>query len=460
MTAAIRADCLTALVSLAMVAGAGAAPAPSGQSLQQMQAACGRGDMAACVRAGRAYEDGEGTAVDKAAAVNLYRRACDGKDGDGCARLGWLYFSGEGVTRDFDAGYALLEKGCDGLRSGEACYVMSVVNLGSDSPGLQDLGSKNLMAACAYGYAEGCYELGSSFLDGSNGFERDAAAAVVIWEQEACNKGHARACAAAGFEYEFNEEVKRDPVKAVALYRKACDAKDPFGCSFLGLAQAEGVGGLARDPAKAAQLYAFACEADVGTACSLLSEAYRSGSGVARDIAKADVLARKGCELKSPRCGRTAAGGVAAAPAAGFRIVRMQLGVDTVASVERDIKARGGTPLTGGSGGAAGFRFNALSGDYRDGGPDIMAVNYDFDAAGPAGRLIAVTIVRMRPVNAGPAPYASLVAERQAAIAQDLGPLQQKSPTEFTATAAGTQATLHVNADTGYLYETFRLVEP
>jgi hypothetical protein len=42
--------------------------------------------MAACVRAGRANEEGAGTAVDKAAAAALYRRACDGKDGDGCAK--------------------------------------------------------------------------------------------------------------------------------------------------------------------------------------------------------------------------------------------------------------------------------------------------------------------------------------------------------------------------------------
>ena len=63
----------------------------------------------------------------------------------------------------------------------------------------------------------------------------------------------------------------------------------------------------------------------------------------------------------------------------------------------------------------------------------------------------------MRPVNAGPEPYASLVAERKAAIAKDVGPLQQTSATEFTATTASIQATLHVNADTGYLYELYRL---
>jgi TPR repeat protein len=443
--------CLAPLFLFATANGAGAAQPPAGESLQQKQAACQKGDLAACVRAGRALEDGVGTAVDKSAAATFYRRACDGKDGDGCARLGWLIFTGEGVARDFPAGYALLEKGCDDLKSGEACFIMSVVNLSSDSPELQALGRENLMASCAYGYLPGCYDLGHNFLEGTPGFARDPVGAVVIWEMEACEKGYARACAAAGFEYQHNEEIARDPVRAIQLYRKACDAGDPIGCSYLGRAHADGVGGLARDPAKAAQLYASACDAGSGSACSLLAEAYRNGAGVGRDTTKADALARKGCELKSNYCEQAAA----AAPSA-FRIVRVQLGIDTVASVERDITARGGTPLSGGSSPGTFIR-NTLSGDYSDGGPDIMAVNYLFDADGPDGRLIAVIIVRMRPVNAGPEPYASLVAERKAAIAKDVGPLQQTSATEFTATTPTIQATMHVNADTGFLRETYRL---
>jgi len=283
---------LALLLPLAMAHGASAVQPPAGESLQQKQAACQKGDLAACVRAGKAHEDGVGTAVNKSAAAPFYRRACDGKDGDGCARLGWLTFTGKGVTRDFDAGYALLEKGCDDLKSGEACYIMSVVNLSSDSPALQGLGRENLMASCMFEYLPGCYDLGASFLEGTHGFKRHPASAVVIWELEACEKGYARACAAAGFLYQHNEEIKRDPVKAVRLYRQACDAGESIGCSYLGIAYADGVGGLAKDPAKAAQLYASACDAGAGDACSLLAEAYRSGTGVGRDITKADVLAR------------------------------------------------------------------------------------------------------------------------------------------------------------------------
>jgi TPR repeat protein len=441
---------LALLFPLAMAHGASAVQSPAGESLQQKQAACQKGDLAACVRAGKAHEDGVGTAVNKSAAAPFYRRACDGKDGDGCAHLGWLTFTGEGVTRDFDAGYALLEKGCDVLKSGEACYIMSVVNLSSDSPALQELGAKNLMASCVYEYLPGCYDLGASFLEGSPGFTRDPAGAVVIWELEACEKGYARACAAAGFLYQHNEEIKRDPVKAVRLYRQACDAGDPIGCSYLGSAQADGVGGLARDPAKAAQLYASACDAGAGDACSLLAEAYRSGTGVGRDITKADVLARKGCELKSIYCEQAAA---AKSADSTCRIAGVQLGVDTVASVERDIQARGGSPLTGGSGPAK-YRVSTMSGDYQDAGFDPMAVNYDFDAAGPAGRLVAVTIVNHANTGAG---YETLLASRKAAAAAIAGPLQQKSATELVASGPGCQLRLLPNAGTFFIYEVYQL---
>jgi hypothetical protein len=144
------------------------------------------------------------------------------------------------------------------------------------------------------------------------------------------------------------------------------------------------------------------------------------------------------------------------AATAPFAILRARLGVETIDSVERDIRARGGQPASGDSP-LGKFRLSALSGDYRDAGPDIMAISYDFDAAGPAGRLIAVSIARMTSVNVTPAPYASLVAERQAAIAKEVGPLRQVSPSEFTAAGRGVQVTLNVNPRSGFLSEVYKL---
>ena len=95
-----------------------------------------------------------------------------------------------------------------------------------------------------------------------------------------------------------------------------------------------------------------------------------------------------------------------------------------------------------------------MSGDYQDAGTDVMAVNYDFDAAGPAGRLVAVTVVNK--ANASPG-YETLLASRKAAAAAIAGPLQQKSATELVASGPGCQLRLLPNADTWIIYEAYQL---
>lgn len=146
----------------------------------------------------------------------------------------------------------------------------------------------------------------------------------------------------------------------------------------------------------------------------------------------------------------------AAKPAsATCKVAGVQLGVDTVASVERDIQARGGSPLSGGTGGDLGkFRMSAMSGDYQDAGFDPMAVNYDFDAAGPAGRLVAVTIANRAYTGPG---YETLLASRKAAAAAIAGPLQQKSATELVASGPRCQLRLLPNAGMSIIYEVYQL---
>ena len=95
-----------------------------------------------------------------------------------------------------------------------------------------------------------------------------------------------------------------------------------------------------------------------------------------------------------------------------------------------------------------------MSGDYQDAGTDVMAVNYDFDAAGPAGRLVAVTIVNK--ANSGPG-YEILLASRKAAAAAIAGPLQQRSATEPVAAGPGCQLRLLRNADMWIIDEAYQL---
>ena len=152
--------------------------------------------------------------------------------------------------------------------------------------------------------------------------------------------------------------------------------------------------------------------------------------------------------------------GPSAAPAAlaaavPFRSIKEQLGVDTVASVERDIKARGGSPgsIRAGSHGIA--TLSTMSGNYNDVGPFVTAVNYDFDGTGSAARLVAVTVVHSFGVFAD--AYKKVAEERKAVLARDFGALQMKSATEYSSAAGGYELTLFEKPDTGYFYERYKL---
>ena len=139
-----------------------------------------------------------------------------------------------------------------------------------------------------------------------------------------------------------------------------------------------------------------------------------------------------------PPAGSSTAATSAKPASANCKVAGVQLGVDTVA----------------GGGGLARYRVSSFSGGYADVGPDVMTVNYDFDAAGPARRLVAVTIVNK--ANSGPG-YETLLASRKAAAAAIAGPLQQKSATELVASGPGCQLRLLPNADTWFIHDVYQL---
>lgn len=141
--------------------------------------------------------------------------------------------------------------------------------------------------------------------------------------------------------------------------------------------------------------------------------------------------------------------------AARVKSVKEQLGVDTVESIERDIKARGGSPgsIRAGSQGLA--TLSTLSGDYSDFGSYVTAVNYDFEGMDPTARLVGVTVVHRFGVFGD--AYKKLTDERKAILAKDFGALKVKSATESSSAADAYELTLLENPDTGYLYERYKL---
>ncbi len=452
------------------------------------QRACSGGFASACASLGLMLDSGSDVGKDQARANALYRQACDANDADGCHYLAGSYNEGDGVPKDAPRAVALYRKACD-LGSGNACYMLALKygtgdGVEKDEAKFEALRSQSckmgsslcqMMAyemtvginldACDKGDAERCNEIGDAYQFGWDDLEINYDEAAV-YQEKACSGGSVEGCTSLGLLYFEGRGVKKDFNKALELWRKACNgnaAVNARGCHMLAISYDFGEG-VAKDPARARMLYGKACRLGAKKACDVQvagADGPRPKPAIAP--AKPPVAAPAAPPpSKASVPPRATAAGAAGAAATACRIVRMQIGVDTVASVERDIKSRGGTPNRGG-GGVGKFGMNATSGDYADAGPGVMAVIYDFDAAGPAGRLIAVKISRKSDFQPSPAEfraaYAKLAADRKAALAKVFGPLKPQSATESAAAAAGCQLTLFENPDAGWLYEVYQLAQ-
>lgn len=465
---------LAALTAMALALALLALPAQAAEeSAAALQKRCDAKQADACVELGYRLEYGKGMAKDASQALALYQQACDLKSGFGCKSVADAFKNGEGVAADAARAAGLYGKACD-LEEAEACVELAMMHeKGEGVP--KDASRFDSL------FERGC-KLGSGVCQDIAYFHH-----VLPYEGD-CAKGDAEACSHIGDAYYGGPDyliVKKD--KAAEHFRKACDGNYAQACFMLGLLHSEG-DGVNKDAAKANELFRKAgdlsrkgCDGnskDASWDCRRLGTLYKHGLGVAADPARAKILYDKSCQLgdkeacslqvadaAAPRPkpsvaaapstsapAPTAAAPAAAAPATNCKLVNVVLGVDTVASVERDILRRGGTPSIGGNDRVNYRRLSSLSGDYSDGGPEIMAVNYDFDAGPPSGKLVTVTVVRK--VAFGP-PLNKLLADRKAYLTTAFGTLKSKSANESTGSRPGCTVALTGEPDTGYLYEVY-----
>jgi TPR repeat protein len=405
---------------------------PAG-AIAYFTSACDSGSANTCYTLARSYLDGKTVAKDDAKAAANFAKACDGGVFAACTNLGYQYRNGLGVSQDKPRAAALYEKSC-GSNEAAACLNLGLMRETGDGIPKDPAGAAALhRKACAFGIAQACGRLSVLTMMG-NGVPKDDASAVAL-AQKACAGAYASSCTGLGFRHLFGDGLPKDERAAVAMFEKACSEKDGAGCDGLGALYETGTG-VAKDAAKAAALYSKGCQLGYQASCK-------------RQAAKAAPSA-------TPAKATVAAPAAATPTGTACKIVRVQLGVDTVASVERDIKARGGTPLVGGNDLAKYRQLSAMSGDYGDDGPPVMAVNYFFDEGIPAGKLIRVMIVRRAD---SPADFEKLFASRKGVAAAFAGPLQQTSATEFTAANAHCRLKLLPSPDTLFIREVYELAK-
>jgi uncharacterized protein len=237
-----------------------------------LEAACGRGDWGACVRAGSANLYAADTDFERAGA--LYAHACNGGDAEGCTALGGLQSAGllkataEGAAADAYLHASSLYRTACGLKQAEACF------------GLAQM-----------------LEAGQARTNGSESVAALRAKAESLY-QSGCAKGSGKACAALGAFYLPNDVNRRNERGAVRAFQKGCKLGEPSSCAYLGGALLQGSAVVARDVRAAILHYARACEAGDVSSCAFAADLYaRDGSKT--DWPAAVRLYEKGCDLGS-----------------------------------------------------------------------------------------------------------------------------------------------------------------
>jgi len=334
------------------------------KALQYYNKACDEQRLSgACVDKGRFLEEGaEGVEADPDAAVAAFDLACELGHDKGCMDLGDLHFHGQKLPKDeLKAGQAYLracklghEQACgwiDGLFKSARANVTqkakamealeaacgedkdaACLALGAIYAWGGYIGGKNGRRAfalygdaCKRGVKQACLQLGHCYINGI-GVVADPDQGKQLFTEQ-CNGDVPAACAWLGMR--LHEEKKFD--QAGPLFRRACDDKDPVGCTMIGYAHytrqgaswdvpqarkdweggcqlgetvschnlgmlyAHGIG-VDVDAKKAAEFFQKACTPGSASACGELGGMYERGQGVSKDVERAEAEYARACD--------------------------------------------------------------------------------------------------------------------------------------------------------------------
>lgn len=124
---------------------------------------------------------------------------------------------------------------------------------------------------------------------------RDAARILEL-ARAACAGGFAAACTQAAVLLQDGTEVPADPETALALYDRACQGGDGWGCTNLGVMRK-----TAGDPERAQVAYRRACDLEDGVGCANAARLIVTGQ-IPGDEAQARTLLQRGCALGDAEC--------------------------------------------------------------------------------------------------------------------------------------------------------------
>jgi TPR repeat protein len=187
----------------------------------------------ACTHLAYMYQKAIGGDEDLAKAVSTYQRACDHNELDGCNNLAVLYAAGTGVTKDDAKAAELYKLACDG---GNRNACTNVAKNTGDESACPKLPTKKDQAACYNDLAIKLMNAPTAARKprpGVTQIKRDPAKAIELY-RKACDLGELSGCVNLGAEMYAGTNVPRDVPAGLEILKRACNVdKQQWSCDFL-----------------------------------------------------------------------------------------------------------------------------------------------------------------------------------------------------------------------------------
>jgi hypothetical protein len=252
---------------------------------------CDEGDRTGCLRLASAYVRGMGVSKDVVHGAELLTVGCSQGDRASCLRLA----SEPAIESDRKKRLESLGKLCT-TENPIACQVLGETLIWVDpeeGPRARELLERTCAAkvpdGCFYGYAA------TTALQRKKKGKGAVPHALEFLERGCDGKTPSDACIELAEQLVSGEMLAKNPKRGAELAARLC-ASDGAACSTAGLAHEKGLGTPA-DPVKAVAAYRKGCEAKNAHACRELARLTRAGKGTAKNVEEANALDRQAEDL-------------------------------------------------------------------------------------------------------------------------------------------------------------------
>lgn len=167
------------------------------------------------------FQNGDGVPHDDAEAAKWYLKAGEKGNADAQYALGSLYAAGSGVKRDDAEAVKWFRKAADQNKAGAQYLLGYMLSAGEGAPKNEAEGTAWYRKAAEQGLPEAQYALALAVSDG-RGLTKDEQEANQ-WFRKAAEQGNLDAAYLLGFNYEMGRGVIPDYAEAVKWYRKVGD---------------------------------------------------------------------------------------------------------------------------------------------------------------------------------------------------------------------------------------------